>query len=212
MKALIIGATGATGKELLNVLLQDSDYTKVVIFVRRSMGIVHPKLHEIVTDFNNLEELSQNIAGDVWFSCIGTTLKAAGSKEKQRYVDYDIPARFAAIAKRNSVGIAVLLSAYGADAASKIFYSRIKGELENAVGKLSFKSYIIFRSGLLLRKDTDRTGERLFAAILKFVNSIGMAKKFRPMPTLLLAQKLAKAPKIFVEGKHVIPLDKIFTL
>lgn len=210
MKALIIGATGATGKDLVNVLLQDPDYTAIVIFVRRPSGMAHPKLMEILTDFDKLEEVSDHIKGDVWFSCLGTTLKTAGSKDKQRHIDYDIPAQFADIAKRNGITRMVLLSAYGASTASSVFYSRIKGELEEKIDSLAFDSYILFRPGLLLRKDTDRAGERLSAGVLKFLNSLGLIRKFRPMPTSTLAEKLARAPKVLGAGKHVIELEKIF--
>ncbi|MGC4100404.1 NAD(P)H-binding protein [Ferruginibacter sp.] len=210
MKALIIGATGATGKDLINVLLQDPQYTTVVLFVRRSAGISHPKLQEIIADFDNLEEVSPFINGAVWFSCLGTTLKTAGSKEKQRHIDYEIPLQFATIAKQNGIPCAVLLSAYGAAASSRVFYSKIKGELEDTIGELAFPSFIIFKPGLLLRTNTDRAGERRIAGILKFVNNIGLFKKFRPMPTATLAEKMAKAPKVLQEGKHVIELEKIF--
>ena len=125
MKALVIGATGATGKDLVNVLLEDVFYTDVVIFVRRSSKIVHTKLREIITDFDKLESVREFIKGDVLFSCLGTTLKAAGSKEKQWHVDYEIPLQFATIAKQNGVAQMVLLSAYGASAKSRVFYSRI---------------------------------------------------------------------------------------
>ncbi|MFT3678691.1 MAG: NAD(P)H-binding protein [Ferruginibacter sp.] len=211
MKALIIGATGATGKDLVNVLLQDTGYSEVVIFVRRPAGIIHPKLKEVITDFDNPGKITAFIKGDVLFSCLGTTLKAAGSKEKQQHIDYDIPLKFAAIARENGVQQAVLLSAYGAAATSKVFYSRIKGELEVKMEGLGFNSYSIFRPGLLLRRDTDRLGERLSAGILKLLNSIGLIRKFRPMPTPLLAEKMAKAPKIFTSGKHIIELENIFT-
>jgi uncharacterized protein YbjT (DUF2867 family) len=212
MKALIIGATGATGKDLINVLLKDSDYTQIVIFVRRRTGIVHAKLVEVITDFGKLEELSSYINGDVWFSCLGTTLKTAGSKDKQYKIDYDIPANFAAIAKRNGIPKAVLLSAYGASSKSRVFYSRIKGKLEEYMEGLNFEQYIIFRPGLLLRKDTDRFGERMSAGLLKFLNAIGLIRKFRPLPTAVLAEKLAAAPKIFGNGKQVIELNKILTV
>ena len=122
MKALIIGATGATGRDLVKVLLQDPDYTKVVAFVRRFSGLVHSKYSEVITDFEKLEAVSDSIRGDVWFSCLGTTLKAAGTKEKQWHIDYDIPVKFAEIARRNGVPKAVLVSAYGASAASGVFY------------------------------------------------------------------------------------------
>ena len=210
MKAIVIGATGATGKDLVNVLLQDDYYSDVIIFVRRSGGIVHSKLKEVITDFDKPEEVAELINGDVLFSCLGTTVKAAGSKEKQWHIDYEIPLRFATIAKQNGVSQMTLLSAYGASATSRVFYSQLKGKLEDAISKLLFTSYVIFRPGLLLRKDTDRLGERVSAAIINFLNRLGLIKKFKPMPTDILAAKMAKAPKVLSEGKHVIELNKIF--
>lgn len=210
MKALIIGATGATGKDLVQVLLQDPDYTMIVIFVRRTSGMVHPKLREIITDFDNLEEVSQHINGDVWFSCLGTTLKMAGSKEQQWHIDYDLPAKFAEIAKRNGVPKLVLLSAYGASATSRVFYSQIKGKLEDYLDSLAFDQYIIFRPGMLLRKGTDRSGERITGGVLHFLNSLGLIRKFRPLPTSILAEKMAKSPNVLSPGRHVISLEKIF--
>jgi uncharacterized protein YbjT (DUF2867 family) len=154
--------------------------------------------------------VSDFIKGDVWFSCLGTTLKAAGSKENQWHIDYEIPAKFAQIAKSNGVPKAVLLSAYGASATSNVFYSKIKGRLEDNIGRLAFDQYSIFRPGLLLRKDTDRLGERVSAGVLNFLNRLELIRKFRPLPTDILAEKLAKAPKTLPAGTHVIELDKIF--
>lgn len=210
MKALIIGATGVTGKDLVENLLQDIFYSEVVIFVRRTSGIAHPKLKEIITDFDKPEEVAEFINGDVLFSCLGTTLKTAGSKEKQWHIDYEIPLHFAEIAKQNGVSQMVLLSAYGASATSRVFYSKLKGKLEDAISELGFYNYIVFRPGLLLRKDTDRVGERISAALISLLNWLGIIKKFRPMPTAILAEKLSKAPKVFSQGKHVIELDAIF--
>jgi uncharacterized protein YbjT (DUF2867 family) len=210
MKALLIGATGATGKDLVHVLLHDTRYTSIVSFVRRASGVVHPKLLEIITDFDNLNAVAEQIRGDVWFSCLGTTLKTAGSKAKQWQIDYEIPFKFAQLAKRNGVPAAVLLSSYGARATSGTFYSQMKGKLEDAIGSLVFKQYIIFRPGLLLRLDTDRAGERVASAVLNFLNSVGLLRKFKPMPTAVLAEKLAEAPATLAVGKHIIELDKIF--
>ena len=210
MRALIIGATGATGKDLMNTLLRDPDYTGVLVFVRRSTGIHHPKLTEVLTDFNKMESIQEHIKGDVWFSCLGTTLKTAGSKEKQWHIDYEIPLEFARIARRNGVAQMVLLSSYGATPKSKVFYSKMKGELEEKMKGLGFEKLIIFKPGLLLRKDTDRLGERISASAIQFLNRLGIIQKFRPMPTEILAEKLAKAPKVFANGVHVIELDGIF--
>jgi uncharacterized protein YbjT (DUF2867 family) len=210
MKALIIGATGATGKDLVDVLLKDPAYTQIVIFVRRHTGLVHPKLVEILTDFDKLEEVSGSITGDVWFSCLGTTLKAAGNKEKQWHIDYEIPMKFAEIARANGVPSVVLLSAYGASTTSRVFYSKMKGKLEEDITGLSFGQCIIFKPGLLSRKGTDRAGERIMVGLLNFLNRLGLARKFKPLPTSILAEKLARAPKVLNRGMHVIELNKIF--
>ena len=209
MKALLTGATGATGKDLVQALVRDARYTSVVLFVRRPNGVTHPKLSEVITDFDNLDAIAEHVHGDVWFSCLGTTLKMAGSKSKQWHIDYEIPLRFAQLAKRNGMPTAVLLSAYGAKATSGNFYSEIKGKLEEAIGNLTFGQYIIFRPGLLLRKDTDRAGERVASGVLNFFNTIGLLRQFKPMPTVL-AEKLAKAPHTLAAGKHIIELQKIF--
>lgn len=210
MKALIIGATGATGKDLVNVLLQDPDYTEVVAFVRRPGKLTHPKYLEVVTDFEKLEAVSGSINGDVWFSSFGTTLKAAGSRENQWHIDHDMPAKFAEIARGNGVSRVVVVSAYGASATSKVFYSRIKGTLDEHIANLKFDQCIIFRPGFLIRKNTDRFMERITALGLKWLNNLGLIKKFRPLPTSILAEKLAKAPKAFPPGKHIIELDEVF--
>lgn len=212
MKALIIGATGATGTDLVNVLLNDPDYQEIVTFVRRKSGIIHPKLIEIVTDYEKLEDVSDSINGDIWFSCLGTTLQAAGSTERQYQIDFELPARFAAIAKRNGVPRLVLISSYRASATSKVFYTRMKGQLEEHLASLAFDQYIIFRPGLLIRKNTDRLAEKLSAGALNLFNSLGLMRKLRPIPTSVLAEKMAKAPKVLDEGLHFVELPKIWKL
>ena len=212
MKALVIGATGSTGEFLVEELLADKDYTSVAVFVRRPTGKRHPKLVEEIIDFSTIETYKNLIVGDVFFSCLGTTLKAAGSKENQTKIDFDIPVTFAGFAKENGVSSFVLLSAYGASAQSRVFYSQLKGRLEDKIAELDFRQYIIFKPGLLLRKGTDRFGEKIMGNILKFVNTIGLFKKFRPLETSILANKMAKAAKIFSNGSHLIELDKIFLL
>lgn len=210
MKALIIGATGSTGELLVDALLTDDYYTDVTIFVRRPTGKKHPKLVEQIIDFSNIDAYKDLIVGDVIFSCLGTTLKAAGSKENQLKIDFDIPATFARLARENNVSSFVLLSAYGASSKSNVFYSQIKGKLEDSISELDFGQYIIFRPGLLLREGSDRFGEKIMAHILKAVNAIGLFRKFKPMPTNLLAKKIAQAPKVLSNGPTVIELNQIF--
>jgi uncharacterized protein YbjT (DUF2867 family) len=211
MKALIIGATGATGKDLTHTLLQDNTYSQIVTFVRKPTGLEHPKFREIVTDFENLKSVSRFIQGDVFFSCLGTTLSAAGTKENQWHVDYSIPVNFAKMAKRNGFSSAVLLSAYGAKVYSFAFYSAMKGQLEKYYAALGFDQCIIFRPGMLLRKDTDRNGERISTSIITFANTLGLFKRFKPLPTSVLAEKLGKAPRLLSDGLHIIELGDIWT-
>lgn len=211
MRALVIGATGSTGKFLVNELLNNEDYATVTVFVRKPTGIQHPKFIEHIIDFSNMESYKDLIVGDVIFSCLGTTLKAAGSKENQKKIDFDIPEAFARLGRANRISSFVLLSAYGASSKSKVFYSQIKGELEDSISALKFDQYIIFKPGLLLREGSDRVGEKVMAKVLNAVNSIGLFKKFKPLPTSILAKKLVRAPKIAPNGLTVIELEEIFT-
>jgi uncharacterized protein YbjT (DUF2867 family) len=210
MKALIIGATGATGIDLVNTLLQDPAYTEVVAFVRRHAAMNHPKLTQVQTDFENLGPVVEKIQGDILFSCLGTTRATAGSLEKQWHIDYEIPTKFAKTAKGNGIETIVLLSAYGASSNSNMPYSQMKGKLEEYIDSQGFGSFIVFRPGLLLRKESDRFGERFMAGLLGALSTLGIVRRFKPMPTQVLAEKMSKAPLVLSPGKHIIELNKIF--
>ena len=125
MKALLIGATGATGKDLLELLLKDEEINQVDVFVRRELYVKHEKLNIHIIDFDKPEEWKHLVKGDVLFSCLGTTLKLAGSKEAQWKIDYEYQYQFAKIAKENNVNSYVLVSAANASSKSSIFYSKI---------------------------------------------------------------------------------------
>lgn len=210
MKALVIGATGATGKDLVYKLLNDKDYDEVNIFVRKPMNIQHPKLKTHVVDFDKPEEWKDLVKGDVAFSCLGTTLKAAGSKEAQRKVDYNYQYNFAKMAKKNNVEDFILVSSYGASPTSQIFYSRMKGELEESIKALHFNKLTIFQPGMLDRKDTERTGEVLGGKIIKFANKFGILTQQKPLPTDILAQAMINSSKIKSYGYSKIKLGSIF--
>ena len=140
MKALVIGATGAAGKDLVGQLLADDAFEKVDIFVRRPGGWNSPKLTTHLVDFDKPEEWKDLVSGDVLFSCLGTTLKAAGGPAAQWKVDYTYQYEVARAARENGVPKYVLISSIGADPQAKIFYARMKGELEDAVKQLEFPS------------------------------------------------------------------------
>ncbi|WP_409254246.1 NAD(P)H-binding protein [Bacillus sp. SCS-153A] len=200
MHALLIGATGATGKDLLDLLLKDHYFHQVDIFVRRKVDFEHDKLRVHVIDFDNPEQWKHLVKGDVLFSCLGTTLKDAGSKEAQWRVDYDYQYQFAKAAKENNVNQIVLVSSGLASAASRSFYLRMKGQLEEAVKALSFSKLVIFNPPGLLRKDSDRTGEIVGMKVLKYFNKIGIFRSYKPMPTHILAQAMLNFSKINEKG------------
>ena len=212
MKALIIGATGATGKDLVTQLLADDTYSEVHCFVRKPLALSHPKLHAHVVNFDTPEAWADLLHGDVAFSCLGTTLAVAGSKEAQWRVDYDYQYTFAQQCKANGVTTFVLVSAAGAKAQSKLFYNRMKGALEEAVKKLNFPRLLIFQPSILIRSNNDRSGENFTVKAFKFLNKLGILKRYCPMPTSVLAEKMIKATKDTKQGTHTFTLDKIFEL
>ena len=211
MKALVIGATGATGKDLVSQLLTDKGYDEVNVFVRRPLAVENPKLKTHIVNFDKPEEWKDLVKGDVAFSCLGTTLKTAGSKEAQRKVDYDYQYNFAKAAKENEVEDYILVSSYGANPKSKIFYSRMKGELEQSIKDLHFNKLTIFQPGMLDRKDSERTGEVLGGKIIKFANKFGVLTQQKPLPTAVLAKAMINSSKIKSYGYSKIKLGSIFS-
>lgn len=209
MHALLIGATGATGKDLLELLLKDDTFHQVDIFVRRDMGFQHKKLKIHVIDFDKPEQWKHLVQGDVLFSCMGTTLKAAGSKEAQWKIDYDYQFQFAKTARENNVNNYVLVSAGYSSPNSLFYYSRMKGQLEEAVKALGFSKLVIFNPPVLIRKNSDRTLEVIGLKAIQFFNKVGFFRSQKPLPTEVLAQAMINSVKIkdnaffTIEGKEI---------
>ena len=210
MHALLIGATGATGKDLLDLLLKDDDFHRVDIFVRRDVDSNHEKLNVHVIDFDKPDHWKYLVKGDVLFSCLGTTLKAAGSKEAQWKIDYDYQYEFAKAARENDVNNYVLVSSSGASPDSFLFYPRMKGQLEDAVKGLGFSKLSIFNPPILERKNTDRSGEVIGLKVIRFFNKIGLFGSQKPMPTEILAKALINSARANENGVHIYKADAIW--
>lgn len=195
MNAIIIGATGATGRDLLEQILKDDAFTQVAVFVRRPIGIQHPKLTAHIIDFDKTEAWKHLVTGDVLFSCLGTTLKAAGSKQAQWKIDYDYQYQFAKAAKDNGVKHYILVSSAMANAQSKMFYIKMKGALEETVKALGFERLSIFNPPTLIRKNSDRTGENIGVKVFQFLNKFGLFASQKPLPTEHLAQAMLTIAK-----------------
>src|SRR5687768_5421023 len=162
MVALVIGATGMVGSQLIQQLLADKRFEKIRVFSRRSLDIKHQKLEEHLINFDYPEQWKGLVRGNVLFSALGTTLSKAGSKGAQFKIDYKYQYQFAKAASENGVPQYVLVSAAYASPSSKIFYSRMKGILEKDVKKLSYQNITILKPGMLSgERKEERTGEKI---------------------------------------------------
>lgn len=204
--ALIAGATGLIGSKLLELLLEDDNYEKVIVVTRKPLDKEHPKLETIISDFKNLGEVSEELKSDDVFCCLGTTMKKAGSKEKFRKVDYDYPLELAKITKEQGTSKYLLISAMGASKKSAVFYNQVKGEIEEAIAKIGFDAYHIFRPSLLLgpRKE-DRVGEDAAKTIFKIFGFlfVGPLKKYKAISYDKVAKAMLHFAKKDDKGEHI---------
>ena len=209
--ALVIGATGLVGSQLLIQLLADERVGQVIAFGRRKTGTVHSKLEERIVDFEAVESWSPAVKGDVAFSSLGTTLKQARGQAGQRKVDHDYQLAFAKAAASNGVPCYVLVSSASADEKSRVFYSRIKGELDREVQQLGFERVRIMRPSLLggERKEA-RTGEKLGSVLLRAANVVGIARKYREISGDVVARAMINAAFDPEKGTRILTLDEIF--
>lgn len=209
MKALVLGATGAIGKDLVELLLKDPTVDRVDIFVRREVNIPSAKLVVHVVDFDHPEQWADKLSGDVLFSTLGTTIRAAGSQEAQWKVDYTYQYNAAKAARENGVPTYVLVSSVGANAKSKVFYTHMKGALDNAVQELGFPGCFILRPPSLIRKGSDRFGEKAGIVALRAFNAIGLMRAWKPMPTEAVAAAMLRLAQSGREGTEIVDAQEI---
>ncbi len=194
--AILLGATGMVGSALLKQLLANDEYSSVLIFVRRTTQLIHTKLTEYVVDFDQPKQWSKLVQGDVLFSCLGTTLAVAGSKENQYKVDFTYQYEMAKIASDNGVKSLVLVSSAGAKATSSNFYLSMKGKLDEAVQQLNFQSVSILRPGQLYgNRLPKRPMEEIAIKVMFFINRIGLLRNYRPIHSDEVAQAMQQVAK-----------------
>ena len=193
LHALILGATGATGKELVKLLLEDPNFSQVSLFVRRTIDVDHEKLIIHKIDFSRLSKYSSLVKGDILFSALGTTKKEAGGKNEQFLVDYTYQYKFAKMASENGVNLYSLISSIGADKNSFFFYPKIKGTLESSIKSLKFNKIHIFQPPSIIRQpELIRSGERYSIIFLQLINKFGFLKSLKPILVKDLAIKIIK--------------------
>ncbi|MFB8377023.1 oxidoreductase [Paenibacillus taichungensis] len=215
-QALVIGATGLVGGLLVRSLLQNPAYGRIRTLVRRPLELEHPKLDQHVVDWEQLEE-QKDLFRDVddLYCCLGTTIKKAGSQENFRHVDLHYPVKAAILAKEHGASQMLVISSIGADAGSRVFYSRTKGEMEEALSAIGFRSLHIFRPSLILgdRKEK-RLGEQLAAHAMTFLDRWmkGRVDKYRAIQASTIARAMMNIALVQTKGNHVYSNDVIHVL
>lgn len=211
-KALVIGATGLIGKNVVNQLIKTEAYEKITILVRNSSGFTHEKLEEIIVNFDHLEDYEQYFQVNDVFSCLGTTIKIAKTKENFRKVDYDYSIKAAELASKAAVQNFLLISSMGASSHSNIFYSKVKGEVERDVRKLQFSGLFIFRPSLLLGERTEvRLGEQFaekISTIMPFLFT-GPLKKYKPIKGETVAKAMINSAISGRKGQVILESNSI---
>ncbi len=198
--ALIAGATGLVGGELLKRLLADKQYTKITVLTRRKINVSDKKIHQLLVDFDALESHRRELFADRVFCCLGTTQEKAGSKRAFRQVDHDYPLKLAQLTHQQGSACFVLVSAIGADVDSSIFYNQVKGQTEQAIERIGFAAYHVIRPSLLLGdRQESRPLEDIMGKLSKVTNVLlfGPMKKYRAIE----ARQVAKAMQIIAASK-----------
>lgn len=201
--ALIAGSTGLIGNQLLSLLLNDDSYSVVKAISRKPLDFNHPKLENIVLDFDQMAQHSGQLKADDVFCCLGTTIKKVKTKEKFRQVDFDYPLTLARISKANGARQYLLVSALGADKKSSIFYNQVKGEVEEAIGEVGFASFQIFRPSLLMGdRQESRSGEETGKVFFKYFGFL-VPKKYKGIDSIKVACAMQAFAKIEKPGTHI---------
>lgn len=206
--AIIIGATGLTGGLLLEELLKDPSFEKIKLFSRSSVKIVDAKIEEHLIDMFHLENYSDEFRADVVFCCIGTTKAKTPDKEIYRKIDYGIPVAAAKLAKKNRVNAFIAISALGADENSRVFYNKVKGEMQRDILNQNIENVYILQPSLIVgdRKES-RFGENMAETFMKIFGFL-IPKKYKMIKAETIAQAMHN---IVIEGyaKTIIPSDEI---
>ncbi len=203
--AVVIGATGLVGSALVDQLLNDDAFDRVRILVRRAVNMQHPKLEICITDFSNYEQYQQQLdTGDCIFCCIGTTMaQVKGDKLLYRSIDFDIPVNAARFGKAAGFQQYLLVSAIGANSSSRIFYTRLKGEVEETIATFGFKSFHIFRPSFLMgNRREQRTGERIGIALFRLFQFL-IPANYKGIDVTDVAKAMVRMAKQKPSGLHV---------
>lgn len=212
LNAVVLGASGLVGAELLALLLDHVAFANIYVYVRKKLPISHNKLHQIVTDFKDLNTLTLPQGVNVIFSCLGTTNKNTPDKKQYRYVEYHIPLHFAHIAKQQNVQQFHVVSAMDSNKHSGNFYTKLKGEVEEALESVGISNLNIYRPSLLVgKRNENRPLERWMIAAMKVVNPLlrGPLKKYRSISAKQVALAMLNQAVKQKQGTYIFNSEEI---
>lgn len=210
-RAVVLGATGLVGRALVDCLASSDKVDSIITLTRRECLHTSPKVINHVVDFEQLESHSALFQGDALFSCLGTTIKQAGSIKAQRRVDLDYQYKAAKLAADEGVSHYLLVSSSGANSSSSSAYFKMKGELEDRALNLPFKQISIFQPSLLLGDRVEsRLGEDLASLFLPAFCRLPGLTKYRPIRGEEVAQKMLESFLAPVDGVTKLSLDQVF--
>jgi uncharacterized protein YbjT (DUF2867 family) len=211
-KAIVAGASGLIGSELLKILLNDPIYSEVVAIVRKPMELNHPKFNQIAVNFDKLDDFAHLIVGDVIFCTLGSTRKKTPDLATYRKIDHDYPVKLASIAVENGISQFHFISSIGADSNSSNFYTKMKGETEEDVKSSGVNALVIYRPSLLTgdRAET-RFAEGIMQGISKIINPLllGGLRKYRSIAARTVAKVMIDLSKTDLKGIYVYESDDI---
>ncbi|MEQ9593430.1 MAG: oxidoreductase [Cyclobacteriaceae bacterium] len=201
--ALVAGATGLAGRQLVSMLVENERYEVIKCLTRRPVEYESAKIINVVTDLDSLIDQKNDLKADDIFCCLGTTMKVAGSKEAFRKVDFDYALQLAKLCREQGATQFLLVSALGADSDSKVFYNQVKGEVEAAISKVDFQSFHIFRPSLLLGpRSEQRAGEKAAKVVMKFFDFL-IPKKYKAIDSNKVAKAMLRNAAQDLPGKHI---------
>jgi uncharacterized protein YbjT (DUF2867 family) len=213
--AVVLGASGLVGGFCLRALVDDPDYSRLVTFGRRELpAFTRAKVAQRVADLENLTPDDFRGVQDV-FCALGTTIRKAGSQAAFRHVDLELPLRSAKAALQAGAEQFVVVSSVGADAASKNFYLRTKGEMERELARLPFKAIHILRPSLLIGKRAEfRLGEVIAMALAPALDlvTLGALRKYHSVRAETVGRAMVTAAKQGMSGSSVDEYDGIISL
>ncbi|PQJ73001.1 NAD(P)H-binding protein [Polaribacter butkevichii] len=210
--AIILGATGLTGNNILQKLIEDEQYKSIKLFSRSKIEGLPKKVIQFTGDLLNLEQFKDDFKADEVYCCIGTTAKKTPDRTLYKKIDYGIPVAAAKLAKENNIPTFLVISAMGANKNSTVFYNKTKGEMEQSVLQQNIKNTFILRPSLIdgERKE-QRFLEKIGLVVFKIIQPlfIGKLKKYQ----IINAESIAKAMILLANNKSntevIIPSNDI---